>query len=295
MSQSLVSTPNWDLIRAFLALERHGSYEVAAEMEGVDDSTLRRRIRQLEQHMGRVLFVRGENGWRTSADLHALLVAAQRMEEAARSFCQNHQAGVGTIRISMMDVLAQRFAPVLATMRQKYPQLIFNVTTETHFVNLEQEQVDIALRLARPERNSNTLRVRKLGDVAIGAYASRDYLGKVSASTHGGHQLLEINRQFFHHDHDFVYARLDWEHFGLSGHIHVRSDSFALLVRLCELGQGLVLLPRFLAAEHPQLLAYPADVFVEAQLWLVSRFDMQALWQRDLANMLQAELARWPQ
>src|SRR5260221_7810539 len=42
-----------DLIRAFLALERHGSYEVAADMEGIDDSTLRRRIRVLEQRFGR--------------------------------------------------------------------------------------------------------------------------------------------------------------------------------------------------------------------------------------------------
>src|SRR5256885_3298085 len=36
--------------------------------------------------------------------------AAQHMEEAARSFSQNHQEGAGVVRISLMDVFAKRFA-----------------------------------------------------------------------------------------------------------------------------------------------------------------------------------------
>lgn len=291
MTRDGAATPPWDLIRCFLALERHGSYEVAAELEGIDDSTLRRRIRQLEQHFGRALFVRSESGWRASADLHALVSAAQRMEVAARSFFQDHQAGAGTIRISVMDVFAQRFAPVFATLSEKYPRLVLDITTEAHFVNLEQDQVDIAVRLARPVRNSNSLRVRKLGNVAVGAYASRAYL----AQEHREHQLLAMNLQFFHQDHDFIYAQQDWSRFGLAGRVRLQSDSFAQLARWCALGQGLALLPRFLADEHPQLVANPADVFIDTELWLVSRFDMHAVWQRDLADLLQAELARWSQ
>lgn len=295
MTRDGPTTPQWDLIRAFLALERHGSYEVAAELEGIDDSTLRRRIRLLEQHFGRALFVRAEGGWRASADLNALISAAQRMEEAARSFCQDHHAGAGVIRISVMDVFAQRFAPVFAALSEKYPKLVFTITTEAHFVNLEQDQVDIAVRLARPERNSNALLVRKLGDVAVGAYASDAYLRRAAELAHENHQLLAMNLQFFHQDHHFIYASLDWSRFGLSGQVRLQSDSFAPLAQLCALGQGLALLPKFLAAEYPQLVAHPSNVFVDTQLWLVSRFDMHAAWQRDLADMLQAEMARWPQ
>jgi len=294
MTRDGAITPPWDLIRAFLALERHGSYEVAAELEGIDDSTLRRRIRQLEQYFGRALFVRAESGWRASADLHALISAAQRMEAAARSFCQDHQAGVGTIRISVMDVFAHRFAPVCAALNEKYPRLVFTITTEAHFLNLEQDQVDIAVRLARPERNSNSLRVRKLGNVTVGAYGSRAYLERHREQGDGEHQLLAMNLRFFHQDHDFIYAQLDWSRFGLAGRVRLQSDSFVSLARLCALGQGLALLPRFLAAEYPQLQACPADVFVDTELWLVSRFDMHAAWQRDLADLLQAELGRFP-
>jgi DNA-binding transcriptional LysR family regulator len=286
------------LIRAFLALERHGSYEMAAELEGIDDSTLRRRIRLLERQFGRTLFVRSESGWRASADLHALVAAAQHMEEAARSFSQDHQIGAGVIRVSVMDVFAQRFSPVFAALSDKYPRLVFSITTEAHFVNLEQDQVDIAVRLARPNRDSHSVRVRKLGNVPIGVYAHRAYLNRVGDHINdpdfAGHQLLAMNLQFFHHDHDFIYAQLDWSKFGLAGRVRIQSDSFALLARMCALGHGLALLPKFVAAEHPQLVAYE-HMGVNTELWLVSRFDMHAAWQRDLANMLQAELARWSQ
>ncbi|WP_176317948.1 LysR family transcriptional regulator [Burkholderia vietnamiensis] len=296
VNRDLASSLPWDLIRAFLALSRHGSYEVAAQMEGIDDSTLRRRIRQLEQQLGRTLFVRSDTGWQASADLHALVDAAQRMEEAARCFSRDPQAGAGVIRVSMMDVFAQRFGPVFLALREKYPQLVFAITTESHFVNLEQDQVDIAVRLARPERNSNSLRVRKLGMVPVGAYASRAYLehdgARARIAGFTGHSLLEMSLQFFHHDHDFIYAHLDWSKFGLSGKVLIRTDCFSPLARMCALGHGVALLPSFVAAEHPALETYPGDTFVNTELWLVSRFDMHAAWQRDLAEMLQAELGR---
>lgn len=62
----------------------------------IDDSTLRRRIRQLEQQLGRTL-IRPQRHRLAGkpADLHALVDAAQRMEEAARCFSRDPQAGAG--------------------------------------------------------------------------------------------------------------------------------------------------------------------------------------------------------
>ncbi|HBO81892.1 MAG TPA: hypothetical protein DD502_27565 [Cupriavidus sp.] len=300
MTRDGTTTPPWDLIRAFLALERHGSYEVAADMEGIDDSTLRRRIRVLEQRFGRTLFVRSEAGWKASADLHALVSAAQHMEEAARSFSQNHQEGAGVVRISLMDVFAKRFAPVFVALGEKFPRLLLNITTETHFVNLEQDQVDIAVRLARPVRNSNSLRVRKIGAVAVGAYASRAYLARHDTSASNpafvdDHDLLAMNLQFFHQDHNFTYANLDWAKFGLTGKVRHGHEAVRLHAHLCALGHGVALLPKFVAADYPELVPYPEKLFFETELWLVSRFDLLAAWQRELADRLQEEMATWPQ
>lgn len=42
---------SWELRRAFLALHRTESYQAAAQMLGIDDSTLRRRIQALESEV----------------------------------------------------------------------------------------------------------------------------------------------------------------------------------------------------------------------------------------------------
>ena len=288
----------WDLIRAFLALERHGDYAIASEMEGIDDSTLRRRIRTLEQHMGRALFVRVGRGWKAASDQHELIQAALRMEEAARTFSRMRQEGSGVIRITVLDAFAQRFAGVFGEFRQKYPRLMLNITTETHFVDLEKDQVDIAIRLARPLHAVNSLRIRKLGDVRVNAYASRAYLQQLAASGErpeaAALRQLAMNLRFSHGDHNFAYGDLDAEDFGLHGEVVTWSDSFLVLARMCELGHGVAIMPAMLARDYEALQPIcPDRPDARAELWMISRFDLRAAWQRDLADMLQADLAQW--
>ncbi len=61
--QLRAATTSWDLIRAFLALHRTGSYQAAADTIHVDDSTLRRRIQSLEAEIGVALFLRSNGRW----------------------------------------------------------------------------------------------------------------------------------------------------------------------------------------------------------------------------------------
>lgn len=288
----------WDLIRAFLALERHGDYAIAAEMEGIDDSTLRRRIRALEQHMGRTLFVRVDRGWKAASDQHELVQAALRMEEAARSFSRTRQEGSGVIRITVLDAFAQRLSDVFGKFRQKYPRLVLDITTETHFVDLEKDQVDIAIRLARPLHAVSSLRIRKLGDVRVNAYASRTYLQQLADAGERPHtaalRQLAMNLRFSHGDHNFAYGDLDAEDFGLHGEVVTWSDSFLVLARMCELGHGVAIMPTILARDYAGLEPVcPDRPDAQAELWMISRFDLRAAWQRDLADMLQADLAQW--
>lgn len=288
----------WNLIRAFLALERHGDYAIAAEMEGVDDATLRRRIRSLEQHLGRPLFVRTERGWRAASDQHELVQAALRMEEAARFFSRSRQEGAGIIRITVLDAFAQKLARVFGEFQKKYPRLVLNITTEVHFVDLEKDQVDIAIRLARPLQAPNSLRIRKLGDVPFNAYASSGWLRTLRDA--GGHldvgalPQLSMNLKFSHGDHNFTYRDLDAKELGLHGEVVTWSDSFPVLARMCEQGLGVAILPTILASEFKGLEpVYPERPGVKTDLWMISRFDLRAGWQRDLADMLQDELSRW--
>jgi DNA-binding transcriptional LysR family regulator len=291
---------SWEIIRAFLALDRHGDYEAAAKMERMDDSTLRRRIRALETRFGRTLFVRNQGRWTVSPDLEGLSAAALRMEEAARSFSPDRSEGAGVVRISILDAFADRFVPVFAKLRSRLPRLVLNVTTESQLVNLEHDHVDIAIRLARPARGMSALRMRAIGDVRLNAYASRSYLARSGArardAASASHRLLSINTAFAHQDHDLPFADLTWGDFRLQGEIAMKTDSFLILARLCERGLGVAILPTWLAAEHRSLRAVHEDhPGARLKLWLVSRFDLRAGWQRDLTAMLETELASWRQ
>jgi DNA-binding transcriptional LysR family regulator len=299
MKNKDVTALNWDLVQAFLALERYGRYELASEKENIDDSTLRRRISQLEMSFGRQLFVRSEGGWKVAPDLNDLVTTALRMEDAAKAFFHGQQTGTGDVRISVLDAFALRFGPVFVAFQQKYPYITLNITNEAHFVNLEQEKVDIAIRLARPVRNNNSLRILKIGDVPMNAYASSGYLERMQkdagSDTPPVHRLLGMRLRFPHQDHSFPYADTGWGDVGLNGETCTWLDSLILLHRMCELGQGVALIPTAFAQGNPDLrLVGDAGRSVNTELWLVSRLDMRAAWQRDLADMLQAELARWP-
>ena len=289
----------WDLVRTFLALERHRDYAVAAEMEGIDHSTLRRRIQALEQHLGRKVFIRTKGGWEVSADLQELVEAARDMAEAAKRFSRAVQEDAGIIRISLLDAFAHRFANAFASFQEKYPRLVLNITTETHFVDLIQDQIDIAIRLARPVQRNGSLIIKKIGDVPINAYASKNYLEAMMATCAGApveHHFLGMNLGFSHSDHTFTYGSLDRTEFGLSGKVVAWSDSFSMLARLCENGLGVAIMPTVMAVDYPGLQKVdPAQADVTTELWMISIFDLRAPWQLDLANLLQQELNRWMQ
>ena len=53
----------WDDLRIFLAVLRAGSFSGAAEALGVEQSTISRRIAQLESELGHALFDRTLEGW----------------------------------------------------------------------------------------------------------------------------------------------------------------------------------------------------------------------------------------
>ena len=58
---------DWDDVRYFLAVARGGSVRAAAERLGVNHATVLRRIAQLEQRLGVLLFEKLPSGYRLTA------------------------------------------------------------------------------------------------------------------------------------------------------------------------------------------------------------------------------------
>jgi len=264
----------WDLIRAFLALHRAGTFEGAAKNLAVDHSTLRRRIQMLEQRMAVPLFARNDGRYLVLPSMRPLLEAALRMEASSRQFFEGAAGSLaGTVRVTMIDVFASWLAPDLACFHAQHPNIQLDITTEHHFVDLERELVDVAIRMARPKRGN--ARMRRLGEIRYAVYGAPAYLAKHRAPADGEpHDLLTLAVHFTHQDHEFLESEENWMlQFLPPGRVVCGTDSYLQLRRYCEAGMGLTLLPEVLGDESPSLVRLDAAPATACDLWLVVHSD----------------------
>jgi DNA-binding transcriptional LysR family regulator len=170
---------DWSLVRSFLAALDQGSLLGAARLLNMSQPTLGRHIAELERQLGVLLFERTGRGLVATATALQLAQAARSMEAGAlqlsRTLSGAQSQSAGTVRITAsVPVAVQLLPPVLAAMRQALPDLQIELVSSNQVSNLLRREADIAVRMVRPEQNS--LIARKIGEVRLGAYASRGYL-----------------------------------------------------------------------------------------------------------------------
>jgi DNA-binding transcriptional LysR family regulator len=175
---------DWSLIRSFLAALDHGSLLGAARVLKTSQPTLGRHIAELESQLGVVLFERTGRGLVPTATSLQLAEAARGMEagavQLARTLTGAQTQTTGTVRITASQPVAvQLMPPLLARMRLALPDIQVELVSSNQVSNLLRREADIAVRMVRPEQG--TLVARKIGNVGVGAYAHRSYLGRRSA------------------------------------------------------------------------------------------------------------------
>jgi DNA-binding transcriptional LysR family regulator len=263
---------SWDLIQAFLALHRTGSYEGAGGVLHVDHTTMRRRIQALERSAGAALFVRSNGALVLAPGHEALLNAALQMEAAYSAFLQQADLArhSGTIRVSTLDIIADLLAPDIAAFRRLHAGIQIEITTESHFVDLDRERVDLAFRMARPLRGKDGL--RRVASLGFGVYGSHLYFDGMAARG-GQHDLLSLYAHLGGLDHEFLLADERWhEQASLEGHVVARADGYTTLLRMCEEGMGLAMLPCLLARASTRLRHVQAGP--EVEVYAVIRHDV---------------------
>lgn len=265
---------SWDLVRVFLALYRAGSYESASQNLGMDISTVRRKIQALETALGITLFFRDVNGVVLGPDHQKLLDAALEMEQAASRFHTN-SADVsvgGIVRVSVLDIFAGLLAPFVKRFHERNPSIVLDITTEPYFVDLEKEEIDIALRLARPMKGTGGM--RKLANVRFRRFAARSYASDVERQAGAKAQMLTLSSDFWHRDHEFKFVDERRAHrANVSSHTVARVDSYPVLMQLCMEGVGVALLPCFLASRNPELVVHDNEE-ITGELWLLARREL---------------------
>jgi len=164
---------DWEDIRVFVALARHGSLSAAARALSINHATVARRIRALEGALGEKLVDRRHDGYVLTEAGTRALAAASDMEAAAMTLGRGGSDDTprGLVRINAPPALTQGFLLArLAQLPVQYPGLALDVATGIRSVSLERGEADIAVRIGRPQ--DSDLLARQLGTMGYGFYAT---------------------------------------------------------------------------------------------------------------------------
>lgn len=173
---------DWDDLKHFLAVARHGSTTAASRAEQVDQSTVQRRLAELERRIGQPLVERHAGGTRLTAYGQQLLPLAQRVEHDMMALEQfitsSARALSGTIRLTCPEPIVARItrSTLLDKLHARHPGLHIEFVMSDQYVDLGKGEADVALRSG--DTTDNRLIGRKIADSLWAVYASRDYLAR---------------------------------------------------------------------------------------------------------------------
>jgi DNA-binding transcriptional LysR family regulator len=170
---------DWDDLRSFLAIARHGTLSAAARALGVRQTTMGRRLAALQDRAGARLLMKTPGGFVLTQAGETILPHVERIEAEALAV-ERRVSGrdirlEGVVRISTIEILAvEVLTPAFARLREEHPGITLEVSSEVRNVSLTRREADIALGLARLTQGD--LVVRRVGTIGFGVYAAPAYL-----------------------------------------------------------------------------------------------------------------------
>ena len=173
---------DWDDLKHFLAVARHGSTTAAGRASHVDQSTVQRRLTEFERRIGQPLVERHPTGTRLTAYGQQLLPHAQAVEQtmlALERFIQSSARELtGVIRLTCPEPIVSRItrSPLLERLAARHPGLRVEFIMSDHYVDLRKGEADVALRSG--DTVDNQLTGRKVADSLWAVYGGRDYLAR---------------------------------------------------------------------------------------------------------------------
>ena len=263
---------DWSLFRSFLAVVDAGSLLGAAKRLGTHQPTLTRHMAELESQLGVTLFERTGRGLIPTASGRAIIDSARQMATSAQavqaSLDRAKATATGTVRIAASEVVAAHLLPGCITgLIGKHPSIEVELVTSNQISNLLRREADIAVRMVRPTQTN--LIARKLGELPIGLYVSRDYAlahgAPASLSDLPDHALVGLDK-----DDSLIRAlrrhglSIDREDFA------VRTDHQVAYIELVRSGAGVGVAPRAVGRTMPDLLEVLSDAPATVlPVWLV--------------------------
>ncbi|HMD63294.1 MAG TPA: LysR family transcriptional regulator [Stellaceae bacterium] len=268
-------TLDWDDVRVFLAVARHGSLRAAGRALGLSQPTIGRRLALFEATFGGpTLFDRLPEGLRLNTAGDALIAAAEELESAALALERRRAAASpalsGTVRVSVGEwggsFLARHIDQSSETGLP--PTLTLELVESWETANLARRDADLALRHGVPE--GGNLYVSKVGVIACGVYRRRDGGGR--EALRGAAWVTYPEEQ----SHLLSARWVDQQLRDAGGRVALRASTLPLRADAVRAGIGVGLLPCYLGDADAVLERITPPVSeLGAEYWVIVHRDLR--------------------
>ena len=266
---------DWDDLKVFLALSRKGSARGAAQELGVSNSTITRRLDDMEHKLQAHLFDRTPDGYRMTVSGEQVLPTAEHVEELVmaveRKITGGDQELEGRIRLALPPAGNLGFLVArLARFSEQYPGIDLELISSLDTADLSRREADIAVRLL-PARATlpEYLIGRHVGALTASAYVHRDLLdtddpGDVSHLGWIGKHSVDQKEDWLV-DTDFPQLPVR----------HAIAD-INLVTDAVRYKMGMAYMPCFLAFTEPDIVRVPGATIVhQSDMWVLTHKDLR--------------------
>ena len=262
---------DWNDLKYFLAVARHGSTIAAGKALGTSQSTVHRRLDELERRLGRPLVTRQNTGYRLTEYGNTLLKYAERIEAAVEDF-QRRAGNVeqdlkGVIRVTCPEPIVYRMtqSSLIERFHGRYPQLRVEFLTSDRYLDLSKGEVDVAFRSGDTD---DELVGRKIADSIWAVYASSSYIERHGRPERiedlSRHSLVGFDETLANH------RAAKWlKEVAPDAQMSARNNSVLGLVYAVKSGVGLGPLPTALGDAEPDLVRVLGPIPELARSWRI--------------------------
>lgn len=231
----------WDSYRIFLDVARQGGLTGAAQATGLSPATVGRRVLQLEEAMGRPLFLRSQTGYRLTGEGQALFEQLQGMEAVARGVesWRREARGATVVRLTAGTWVTWLICENITAICSERDAFRLDLSVSERRAALAHRESDVGMRAVRPEEPG--LISRHAGEVAYAAYRRRN-----AGETVAG-RWLAVSEE------EAISAYLRWPHENVQGAVAVLVSRPRSLLDLVRAGAGQAVLPCFVGDLDPGL------------------------------------------